>query len=86
MNGADRKSQETLPKEVLEKMYAGGSLHPKYPVITPNDLKEADGIIIGAPTRSVIPSLEKSWMLIRLDTDEYLLKSLLSLTLVDNYG
>ncbi|WRT67347.1 NAD(P)H:quinone oxidoreductase, type IV [Kwoniella shivajii] len=43
--------QETLPKEVLEKMYAGGSLTPKYPIATPDALKEADGIIIGAPTR-----------------------------------
>ncbi|WWD22583.1 NAD(P)H:quinone oxidoreductase, type IV [Kwoniella shandongensis] len=43
--------EETLPKEVLEKMYAGGSLAPKYPLITPEDLKEADGIIFGAPTR-----------------------------------
>ncbi|WWD09895.1 NAD(P)H:quinone oxidoreductase, type IV [Kwoniella europaea PYCC6329] len=43
--------EETLPKEVLEKMYAGGSLNPKYPLATPEALKEADGIIIGAPTR-----------------------------------
>jgi len=48
---ADFSSQETLPEEVLTKMHAGGSLHPKYPVITPNDLKEVDGLIIGAPTR-----------------------------------
>jgi NAD(P)H dehydrogenase (quinone) len=32
-------------------MHAGSSLKPKYPVITPNDLKEVDGLIIGAPTR-----------------------------------
>ncbi|WVQ98937.1 NAD(P)H:quinone oxidoreductase, type IV [Kwoniella sp. CBS 9459] len=43
--------EETLPKEVLEKMYAGSSLNPKYPLATPEALKEADGIIIGAPTR-----------------------------------
>ncbi|WVQ78565.1 NAD(P)H:quinone oxidoreductase, type IV [Cryptococcus sp. DSM 104549] len=43
--------QETLPEEVLSKMYAGSSLKPKYPILTPNDLKEADGIVIGAPTR-----------------------------------
>ncbi|KAK8845629.1 NAD(P)H:quinone oxidoreductase, type IV [Kwoniella newhampshirensis] len=43
--------EETLPKEVLEKMHAGSSLAPKYPLITPDDLKEADGIIFGAPTR-----------------------------------
>ncbi|KAK4684878.1 NAD(P)H dehydrogenase (quinone), partial [Tremellales sp. Uapishka_1] len=45
--------KETLPEEVLSKMYAGGSLKPKYPTITPDDLKEADGIIFGAPTRHV---------------------------------
>lgn len=44
-------SRETLPKEVLDKMYAGSSLSPKYPVLTPNDLKEVDGLILGAPTR-----------------------------------
>jgi hypothetical protein len=33
-------SAETLPKEVLEKMYAGSSLNPKYPLIRPDDLKE----------------------------------------------
>ncbi|WWD16141.1 NAD(P)H:quinone oxidoreductase, type IV [Kwoniella shandongensis] len=44
--------KETLPEEVLTKMYAGQvSLHPKYPIITPNDLKEVDGLILGAPTR-----------------------------------
>ncbi|WVQ78576.1 NAD(P)H:quinone oxidoreductase, type IV [Cryptococcus sp. DSM 104549] len=43
--------QETLPAEVLEKMYAGSSLKPKYPIITPDDLLEVDGLIIGAPTR-----------------------------------
>ncbi|WVR05366.1 NAD(P)H:quinone oxidoreductase, type IV [Kwoniella sp. DSM 27419] len=43
--------EETLPKEVLEKMYAGKSLNPKYPLATPDALKEADGIIFGAPTR-----------------------------------
>ncbi|WVQ71808.1 NAD(P)H:quinone oxidoreductase, type IV [Cryptococcus sp. DSM 104548] len=43
--------QETLPEEVLTKMYAGGSLKPKYPIIKPEDLVEADGIIFGAPTR-----------------------------------
>ncbi|KIR59860.1 NAD(P)H:quinone oxidoreductase, type IV [Cryptococcus bacillisporus CA1873] len=43
--------QETLSAEILEKMYAGSSLKPKYPIITPNDLVEADGIIFGAPTR-----------------------------------
>ncbi|OCF36641.1 NAD(P)H:quinone oxidoreductase, type IV [Kwoniella heveanensis CBS 569] len=43
--------KETLPEEVLTKMHAGSSLHPKYPVITPNDLAEVDGLILGAPTR-----------------------------------
>ncbi|WVF71969.1 NAD(P)H:quinone oxidoreductase, type IV [Kwoniella sp. CBS 6097] len=43
--------KETLPEEVLTKMHAGSSLSPKYPVITPNDLEEVDGLILGAPTR-----------------------------------
>jgi len=43
--------KETLPAEVLTKMHAGGSLDPKYPVLTPNDLLEADGLIIGTGTR-----------------------------------
>ncbi|KAG7539682.1 hypothetical protein FFLO_03399 [Filobasidium floriforme] len=43
--------QETLSEEVLGKMYAGGSLKPKYPIITPNDLKELDGFLFGFPTR-----------------------------------
>jgi NAD(P)H dehydrogenase (quinone) len=33
-------SQETLSEEILSKMYAGGSLKPKYPIIKPADLKE----------------------------------------------
>ena len=44
-------SEETLPEEVLSKMGAGASLAPKYPVITTEAFAEADGIIIGAPTR-----------------------------------
>lgn len=32
-------------------MYAGGSLKPKYPLLTPDALKEVDGLILGAPTR-----------------------------------
>jgi hypothetical protein len=36
----DLDSQETLSEEVLGKMHGGGSLKPKYPIITPNDLKE----------------------------------------------
>lgn len=40
---------ETLPQEVLAKM----SAPPKseVPIITPNDLAEADGLIFGFPTR-----------------------------------
>ena len=40
---------ETLPQEVLEKMYAG----PKadYPTITPAKLQEYDGFLMGIPTR-----------------------------------
>ncbi|WVQ69839.1 uncharacterized protein L199_008060 [Kwoniella botswanensis] len=43
--------KETLPQEVLTKMYANTSLQAKYPAITPEDLKEVDGLILGAPTR-----------------------------------
>ena len=42
---------ETLPAEVLEKMHAGQSLKPKYPIITPDALKELDGFLLGSPTR-----------------------------------
>lgn len=40
---------ETLPEEVLAKM----SAPPKsdIPIITPNELAEADGILFGFPTR-----------------------------------
>ncbi|KAI5809308.1 putative protoplast secreted protein 2 precursor [Pyronema omphalodes] len=40
---------ETLPEEVLQKMYAA----PKkdYPVVTANTLREYDGILFGIPTR-----------------------------------
>jgi len=43
--------KETLPEEVLTKMHAGSSLEPKYPILTPNDLKDVDGLIMGCPTR-----------------------------------
>jgi len=43
--------QETLPEEVLTKMHAGSSLKPKYPILTPDALREVDGLVIGAPTR-----------------------------------
>ncbi len=32
-------------------MYAGSSLKPKYPILTPDALREVDGLIIGTPTR-----------------------------------
>lgn len=32
-------------------MYGGSSLNPKYPILTPDDLREVDGVIFGAPTR-----------------------------------
>ena len=41
---------ETLPQEVLEKMHAP----PKaadVPIITPDELAKADGILFGIPTR-----------------------------------
>jgi NAD(P)H dehydrogenase (quinone) len=32
-------------------MHAGSSLKPKYPILTPDALKEVDGLVLGAPTR-----------------------------------
>lgn len=40
---------ETLPEEVLGKM--GAPPKPDVPVITPQELAEADGILFGFPTR-----------------------------------
>jgi hypothetical protein len=40
---------ETLPQEVLTKMYAPPK--PDYPILAPNDLAHYDGFIIGIPTR-----------------------------------
>ncbi|KAJ7152100.1 1,4-benzoquinone reductase [Mycena filopes] len=40
---------ETLPQEVLTKMYAGPK--PDFPVITPDKLAEYDAFIMGVPTR-----------------------------------
>ncbi|KAL1917042.1 uncharacterized protein VTP21DRAFT_5240 [Calcarisporiella thermophila] len=40
---------ETLSKEVLEKLYAPEK--QAYPIITPDKLAEADGILFGFPTR-----------------------------------
>lgn len=47
------RSQETLSEEVLTKMHGGASLKPKYPLLTPDDLKEVDGVLFGCPTRYV---------------------------------
>ncbi|PSR87372.1 hypothetical protein PHLCEN_2v5189 [Hermanssonia centrifuga] len=40
---------ETLPQEVLAKMYAPPK--PDYPVIEPTDLTKFDGFVFGIPTR-----------------------------------
>lgn len=42
---------ETLSDEVLAKMHANKEPLSKYPVITPDKLKEYDGFIFGFPTR-----------------------------------
>ncbi|GAB9471751.1 Nad quinone oxidoreductase [Globisporangium polare] len=51
--------QETLPDELLKKMHAA----PKpadHPIATPDTLKEADGILLGLPTRfGMLPSQMK---------------------------
>jgi len=40
---------ETLPQEVLTKMYAPPK--PDYPILAPNDLAHFDGVLYGIPTR-----------------------------------
>jgi NAD(P)H dehydrogenase (quinone) len=40
---------ETLPEEVLAKMYAPAK--PSYPIITPSELADFDAFIFGIPTR-----------------------------------
>jgi len=40
---------ETLPEDVLKKMYAAAK--PAYPVITPDELAKYDAFIMGVPTR-----------------------------------
>ncbi|KAG1878945.1 flavoprotein-like protein [Suillus subluteus] len=40
---------ETLPAEVLAKMYAPAK--PSYPIITPSELADFDAFIFGVPTR-----------------------------------
>jgi NAD(P)H dehydrogenase (quinone) len=49
--------KETLPDEVLEKMYAKGAKEAwkDLPVATPDALKEADAIFLGTPTRYGLP-------------------------------
>mmetsp|Transcript_877 Transcript_877/g.1612 ORF Transcript_877/g.1612 Transcript_877/m.1612 type:complete len:206 (+) Transcript_877:87-704(+) len=52
---------ETLPEEILQKMYAP----PKadYPIATPEDLKEADAVLFGIPTRyGMAPTQMKALM------------------------
>lgn len=52
---------ETLPAEVLEKMHAPPK--PDVPIITANELKEADGILFGVPTRfGMIPAQMKAFL------------------------
>ncbi|GAB5360219.1 hypothetical protein AAMO2058_000608700 [Amorphochlora amoebiformis] len=41
---------ETLGEEVLKKMHAKAK-NPDHPVVTPEDIKGADGVIFGIPTR-----------------------------------
>lgn len=40
---------ETLPEEVLAKLYAPAK--PDYPILAPNDIAEYDAFILGIPTR-----------------------------------
>ena len=53
--------KETLPEEVLQKMYAPAK--PDYPIATIEDLTEADGILFGVPTRfGAFPSQLKEFI------------------------
>ena len=53
---------ETLPQEVLTKMHAPAK-NPDVPIITAADLKEADGIIFGVPTRfGMVPAQIKAFL------------------------
>ncbi|ORZ32285.1 flavodoxin-like protein [Catenaria anguillulae PL171] len=52
---------ETLPKEVLEKMHAPPAAD--FPLATPETLKEADGILLGFPTRfGIVPAQLKAFL------------------------
>lgn len=51
--------QETLPAELLTKMHAAPKV-ADHPIATPDTLKEADGILLGLPTRfGMLPSQVK---------------------------
>ena len=43
--------EETLPKEVLEKMHAPGQNTSTIPLITPDELEKYDAFLLGIPTR-----------------------------------
>ncbi|CDH53637.1 protoplast secreted protein 2 precursor [Lichtheimia corymbifera JMRC:FSU:9682] len=52
---------ETLSDEILQKMHAPAK--PDVPVITVDDLKEADGILFGIPTRfGTMPAQMKAFL------------------------
>ncbi|ORY94823.1 NAD(P)H:quinone oxidoreductase, type IV [Syncephalastrum racemosum] len=52
---------ETLPEEVLTKMHAPPK--PDVPIITVDDLKEADGFLFGIPTRfGIMPAQMKAFL------------------------
>ncbi len=53
MEGVIMRVPETLPEDVIEKMGASEAKEEidKLPVVTPEDLADADAIIFGTPTR-----------------------------------
>ncbi|KAI8883357.1 benzoquinone reductase [Backusella circina FSU 941] len=52
---------ETLPQDVLEKLHAPA--RPDLPIITVDELKEADGFLFGVPTRfGTFPAQIKSFL------------------------
>lgn len=53
--------QETLPQDLLTRI--GAAPKPDHPIATPDTLKEADGILLGLPTRfGMVPSQVKGLM------------------------
>lgn len=74
----DSRVAETLPEEVLQKMYAPPK--PDYPVVKPTDLLKHDGILFGVATRYAgWPAQLKVWgfLVFFPEVSEYLTVSII---------